>query len=154
MKNRRIDQIMPDELTIIGDMLYYVPSAAKSKARRFLYGCEGRLKNWSYDETINYGDMHRVMKVFQYLNEIGVVLVSHEPYLGPKAILKFFDYYKKAQMAIAKRVIQSDFGLEILEYDKDSITVALSTYNIEDFKKNLKSLMSNGVGGITEILIT
>lgn len=72
---RNISQLTEEELAKIGDMIGYVPSAAKHKARRFLYGCQNKLKNWDYDEVVNYGDMHKVVAVFKYLQSINVEII-------------------------------------------------------------------------------
>ena len=69
---RNIDQLTQEELLWIGDKLGYIPQTARRKAKRFLIGCQGKLKNWNYDEVINYGEMGKVIEVFNYLSNIKV----------------------------------------------------------------------------------
>lgn len=152
MEYREIDDLTKEELQWIGDKLGYIPSAAAHRARRFLYGCQGTLKNYDYDETVNYGDMYIIMEIFQYLAEKGVKIVIKGKYTGATAVLRFYDYYKKQQIGITKDFIKRTLGLDLTDWNKDSITVALAGYNKEDFEKNLKPLMHNGHGGITEII--
>jgi len=70
---RQVSELKKDELENIGDMLGYTPKAARHKAVRFLSGTQNTLKNWEYDETINFGDMHKVVRVFKYLDSINVI---------------------------------------------------------------------------------
>ena len=72
MEYRTIDQLTKEELLWIGDKLGYIPSSSAHRARRFLYGCQNTLKNYDWDENVNYGEMHKVMVIFQYLAAKGV----------------------------------------------------------------------------------
>lgn len=71
MKGKKEDiGLSQKDLKVIGDMLGFIPSAAAFRARRFVLGLKGQLKNWNYDETINYGEMGIVLKVINYINQI------------------------------------------------------------------------------------
>lgn len=66
----KLTGLTKDQLAHIGGELGYVPKAAISKAGRFLSGMQGKLKHWNYDETINFGDMHKVLSVIKYLQTL------------------------------------------------------------------------------------
>lgn len=65
--NEILNKLSSDDLSEIGEILGYIPSASKTKAKRFIVGMCGELKNWDYDENINYGDMGKVLKVIQII---------------------------------------------------------------------------------------
>jgi len=62
MKGKEDIGLSQKDFKVIGDMLGFIPSAAAHRGRRFVLGLKGQLQNWSYDETINYGDMSIVLK--------------------------------------------------------------------------------------------
>ena len=87
MEYRTIDQLTKEELMWIGDKLGYISRAATHQtllhihiAKRFLYGCQNTLKNYDYDENVNYGEMHKVMEIFQYLatKEVKIIIKSYD----------------------------------------------------------------------------
>lgn len=62
-----INEITTEDLLKIGDILGYVPNVAKHRAKRFLFGLVGQLDNWNYDETINFGNMSKLIEIFNIL---------------------------------------------------------------------------------------
>jgi hypothetical protein len=64
-----IDSLSPDDLLKIGEILGYFPKYARHKAICFIKGLCNELKNWSYDDVINYGDMHKVLEIVSLINE-------------------------------------------------------------------------------------
>lgn len=70
-----IKNLTDDDLHIIGDLLGYIPEVAKTKARRFIAGMCGELKNWEYDETINYGNMEKVVSIIKLINTKTKILI-------------------------------------------------------------------------------
>lgn len=58
----------PSDFSEIGDILGYKETHANWLAKRFIQGMCGELKNWEYDETINFGDMGKVYRVMNILN--------------------------------------------------------------------------------------
>ena len=63
-----INKLSDKDLMEIGNILGYSQSQ-KRHARRFLLGLNGELKNWEYDETINYGEMKKVMDIIKLLQK-------------------------------------------------------------------------------------
>lgn len=58
------------QMTHIGEnILRYTSKVAKHKARRFIRGMLGDLKNWNYDEVLNYGEMPKVLETIKYLQD-------------------------------------------------------------------------------------
>jgi len=74
MKSQEIiNKLSQEDLLKISDLLGYsewlVPTVCgKNKSIRFISGICGELKNWNYDETINYGDMGKVLKIIQIIS--------------------------------------------------------------------------------------
>ncbi len=66
-----IDKLSDEALQQIGHLLGYRPALEKHKARRFIKGLNGELKNWEYEETINYGHMHVVLKILEIIKKEG-----------------------------------------------------------------------------------
>jgi hypothetical protein len=64
------NELTREQLLYIGDLLGYTPQVAVNKANRFILGCQGRLKNWNYDEVINFGDMSKVVKIIAYIEQV------------------------------------------------------------------------------------
>jgi hypothetical protein len=80
-----LNNLTKEDISKIGDILGYIESVAKYRARRFIVGMCGELKNWDYDEVINYGDMGKVLKIIQIIAskcpEIMIEEVVPEPEL-------------------------------------------------------------------------
>ena len=70
MEKLKLDNLTPEQLLHIGDLLGYVPAVAKRKAKRFLLGLQNKLNNYSYDENVNYGNMWKVLEIIKYLEKI------------------------------------------------------------------------------------
>lgn len=70
-----------------------------------------------------------------------------------KAELVFYDYNRKSQRGITASYIERTLGLSIERIGNDTLIVELNGYNEDDFKKNLKSYMHYGHGGIESINI-
>jgi hypothetical protein len=68
---KRIKQVLDNKeaLKHIGDLLGHTQSKGY-RATRFLHGSMNRLIDWEYDETINYGEMRKVMRIFLYIIKI------------------------------------------------------------------------------------
>jgi len=57
----------------IGRLLGYADSHAKKKARRFFSYLCGQVKNWDYDDTTHWGDMHKIVSIIDKLREYGIL---------------------------------------------------------------------------------
>lgn len=68
-----MDNLTKEDLEFIGDQLGYVPKVAKSKARRFISYLKKDVKNWNYDETIHWGDMHKIIPVIELLRKKKII---------------------------------------------------------------------------------
>jgi len=72
--NEDIDffKISKEDKLEIGKILGWDDSVLQIKATRFILGLQDKLKNWNYDEVINYGEMHKVKKIFDILDSYKV----------------------------------------------------------------------------------
>lgn len=64
------EQLTKEQRLHIGDLLGYTEQAASNKCHRFILGCQGKLKNWDYDEVINFGEMGNVIAVLKYIEQL------------------------------------------------------------------------------------
>jgi len=64
-----INSLSNDELLQIGEILGFFPKYARGKAISFIKGLCNELKDWKYDDILNYGQMHKVFEIISIINE-------------------------------------------------------------------------------------
>ena len=70
-----INKLSREDFHYIGfEILQYTASVANRRAKRFIAGMCNELKNWEYDEFLNWGEMHKVIALLKYLETKGITL--------------------------------------------------------------------------------
>lgn len=58
-----------EDLSFIGSTLGWSETVASTKGRHLLKGLFNELKDWEFNEILNYGECWKIVKIFKYLIE-------------------------------------------------------------------------------------